>query len=521
MKIATKITAGYGVLIALMIISLVYHISLIHQMESINRDLSNVSFRAAVSALQLRRNLDQIKEFTQKFFISGSEYAGQLEDMHKAFGDNLHELRSLARSEKERREVERLSQVWGEFKAMDARRQELAIEATRPPEGGDLLPRLLKQLDQLRVQTELVGEVSQAAIQSQVQESAQAGQRAGRIALAAAAVALVLSILVSSFLIRSISDPLNQLTEGTRAIAAGKFLYQLETSRNDEFAQLARDFNTMTQRLNELDQMKRDFISHVSHELKAPLSSMQETTRLLLEQIPGPLTEKQKRLLELNLQSAKRLFSMIANLLDLSRLEAGVMDYEFKPQDLAPLIQTVLAELEARAREKNLCLQAELPPPPVMVECDGDCIVQVISNLLDNAMKFSPKDAAIKIRLDSTTKTPERLSHAGRQKISRVAHRTGFVIIAVSDSGPGVIEAHKEMIFQKFHQVKQGKKRAGQGVGLGLAICRTIVEAHQGAIWVEDNPEGGSVFFVSLPAVAVQRGHVGHRASSAVGVSLE
>src|SRR6266487_5140418 len=99
-------------------------------------------------------------------------------------------------------------------------------------------------------------------------------------------------------------------------------------------------------RIVEVDQMKKDFISHVSHELKAPLASMQETTHLLLERIPGPLTDKQKRLLELNLQSGKRLTRMIGNLLDLSRLEAGIVDYDIQQQDLAELVRNFLEQHE-------------------------------------------------------------------------------------------------------------------------------------------------------------------------------
>ena len=194
------------------------------------------------------------------------------------------------------------------------------------------------------------------------------------ISWSAAAIALVVSFLVSFFIVRSISEPLHHLTEGTRAVAEGKFYYRLDASRNDEFALLAKDFNTMTARLNELDQMKKDFVSHVSHELKGPLASMQETTHMLLEEIPGSLTEKQKRLLDLNLLSSKRLSSMLENLLDMSRLEAGVMEYELTTQELVVLIQTVVSQLEPQALEKTIRVEPDLPAKPLIVECDGDRI---------------------------------------------------------------------------------------------------------------------------------------------------
>src|SRR5678815_513052 len=114
--------------------------------------------------------------------------------------------------------------------------------------------------------------------------------------------------------------------------------------RSYRLLRLKRENGRMVARLVELDQMKKNFISHVSHELKAPLASMQETTHLLLERIPGPLTEKQKRLLDLNLQSGKRLAQMIGNILDLSRLEAGVVDYDIQSADIAELMHNVVLE---------------------------------------------------------------------------------------------------------------------------------------------------------------------------------
>src|SRR5436190_1649591 len=120
------------------------------------------------------------------------------------------------------------------------------------------------------------------------------------------------------------------------------------------FIRLHREHRRVVDRLVDVDQMKKHFISHVSHELKAPLASMQETTHLLLEEIPGSLTEKQKRLLDLNLQSGKRLAQMIGNILDLSRLEAGTVEYDMRPSDIAELMHNVVLELSEDARRKSL-----------------------------------------------------------------------------------------------------------------------------------------------------------------------
>jgi two-component system sensor histidine kinase GlrK len=238
----------------------------------------------------------------------------------------------------------------------------------------------------------------------------------------------------------------------------------------------------MSERLGELDRMKKDFVSHVSHDLKAPLASIRQIMHLLLQEIPGELNEQQKELIRLSYNSAERLSAMVGNLLDISRLEAGSMEYDIAAHDLVPLINGVTEEFYVQAREKGIRLRVECDHAAVFVECDRDRIVQVIGNLFENALKFSPNGADI---------------------VTRVGlGRGGEILISVSDSGPGVPDGHKENIFHKFHQIKQGRKIAGQGVGLGLAICKTVVEAHRGQIWVEDNPNGGSVFYFVLHPAA-------------------
>src|SRR5215831_10125730 len=139
-------------------------------------------------------------------------------------------------------------------------------------------------------------------------------------------------------------------------------------------ARLVAENKHMAGRLIEVDQIKKNFISHVSHELKAPLASMQETTHLMLEQIPGPLTEKQRRLLELNMQSGKRLAQMIGNILDLSRLEAGIVEYDTQTSDVADLMHSIVLELSPQAREKSLRILTDIQREPLLVDCDPNRI---------------------------------------------------------------------------------------------------------------------------------------------------
>ncbi len=266
---------------------------------------------------------------------------------------------------------------------------------------------------------------------------------------------------------------------------------------------LLAEYKRVEGKLVEVDHVKKNFISHVSHELKAPLASMQETTHVLLEGIPGSLTEKQRRLLELNLQSGKRLAKMIGNILDLSRLEAGIVDYEMQTADIADMIHNVVMELSGEARMKSLRVLTDIQREPLMVECDPNRMVQLFTNLFENAVRFSNRGGMISVHARSVQQLPS-MPQPARARLASTPSSHGFAMTWISDSGPGIEDSHKENIFHMFHQVKKGKKMPGESLGLGLAISRAVVEAHHGTIWVEDNLSGGAVFFVLLPKAAAK-----------------
>src|SRR5207249_774677 len=180
---------------------------------------------------------------------------------------------------------------------------------------------------------------------------------------------------------------------------------------------LKKQNQRMSARLVEIDQMKKNFISHVSHELKAPLASMQETTHLILERIPGPLTDKQKRLLDLNLQSGKRLAQMIGNILDLSRLEAGIVEYDMQPSDVADLMHNVVLELSHQAREKSLRILTDIQRDALLVDCDPNRMVQLFTNLLENAIRFSNRGGFIGVHVRSLRQFP-RMPQSARARVA-------------------------------------------------------------------------------------------------------
>lgn len=487
MKVASKVAVGSGILLLVLGAAMVYQLTLVRGLVGVHRELSTAKTRAAKIALDAIGVIEEMEESVRKLYVSRDRrYATKIDSLRRTFGDGLGELLLLRVSGEEEARLARLSAAWRALPATPA-----SEEATD----------LVDPLRTLRDETEAFLAAVEEGIDAQVEDSATTSDVALGIALAVVAAAVAVSLLVVGLTVRSINEPLRRLIAGTRAVAEGEFDVELDTSRGDEFSHLAADFNVMVNRLGELDEMKRELLSHVSHELKTPLATLQETQRILLEELPGPLNEGQRRLLELNLKSSERLSRLISKLLDLSRLEAGELAYDFAVCDLGELVTDAVTELGPWAREHQVGVETRLPSEPFEIRCDGDRLIQVVENLVENAIKFSPPESVVRVRLRFAATPPTGLpSETLPSALYGREGGSGAVLVTVSDSGPGVPDAEKKKIFEKFHQA--GPRRGGSvgGAGLGLAICHGIVEAHQGAIWVTDNSPAGSIFWLLLPA---------------------
>ncbi|HSW38355.1 MAG TPA: HAMP domain-containing protein [Acidobacteriota bacterium] len=269
MNIITRISAGYILLIAIMLGLVIFQIVTINRMQSINRALSTISFQNTLTCLQAFRVLDQVEEYARKSFaLADPNYRNLLKESQGDFESALVALRENAVAEEEQAELERLSDYWYSFTANLLRsRQEMLPKETA-------LPAILQEdLERLDIQTRTVYQAMLRQMSSKVETSRNTGETAAMMFWFSAFAFLSISILVSFLILRSVSKPLAHLMEGTRAIAEGKFFYRLDTSRNDEFSQLAKDFNAMTRRLDEMDCLNKDSVSNVSQGLEAEKKS--------------------------------------------------------------------------------------------------------------------------------------------------------------------------------------------------------------------------------------------------------
>jgi signal transduction histidine kinase len=249
----------------------------------------------------------------------------------------------------------------------------------------------------------------------------------------------------------------------------------------------------------EIGQAASQFFRHLVHELKQPVASLQQSIYLLFDEVQGPLTVEQRRILEIQLRSANRVSNCIENLGDLFRLEGGAADYQLEAQDLVSLIEELVRGFEFRSRERRVEIKVDFSARPLFIECDRIPISRAIGHVIENAIKFSPLGGTIKIRAEYVLQIPLQSPQISTQQMSESGSGRGFIVVTIADSGPGIPESRREAIFEKFYQIKENGETYQQGLGIGLTICRSIVKAHHGTVWVEDNPAGGSLFSLLLP----------------------
>jgi two-component system sensor histidine kinase GlrK len=302
----------------------------------------------------------------------------------------------------------------------------------------------------------------------------EAGASARRMAVISFLITVLLAILLSFFITRSITNPLMKLVKKTREISTGVFHCDLEVSTPPEIVELSEAFTLMCDRLQEVDKIKAHFFAMISHELKTPLTTIKEGTSLLLEGVGGSITEKQDRLLTIIATESKRLTSLVNSILDLSKMEAGMMMYTFEQEAMGPLIEQVVREIVPYAEAKRIHIVTQMNTDSSVCRMDGERILDLLRNLVGNAIKFTPEGGQVTIAAN-------RLNDGLK--------------VSVSDSGPGIPPDKLTTIFEKYESSDQKR-----GTGLGLAIVKHIVAAHGGKVWVESNPGEGSRFIFVLPS---------------------
>jgi signal transduction histidine kinase len=305
---------------------------------------------------------------------------------------------------------------------------------------------------------------------------------------AIALFALGLSVVVSAAMARRFTTPLRRLTEASRGLAEGDLSRRVPPSQvragSSELAELAVQFNAMADRLEESVEIirrdrdrSRDFLADVSHELRTPLAALRTFNELLHEGADADPAARAE-FIESSGQQIERLDWLAQNLLELSKLDSGLVLLDLRPDDLRAAVESAVEQSASAARKRGLEMTLHLPAAPVRIRHDPQRMGQVVANLVANAVKFTGRGGSVAVDVAAT---PDGAR------------------IDVVDTGVGIDATELPHIFERFYRGSRANEARGSGSGLGLAIARSIVEMHGGGIVVESGVGSGSRFTVTLP----------------------
>jgi signal transduction histidine kinase len=283
---------------------------------------------------------------------------------------------------------------------------------------------------------------------------------------ALAAMALVF------FLSRGMTRPLREMVSAADAMARGDYSRRVNTSSHDEVGTLAAAFNEMAAELAETDRVRRDLVANVSHELRTPITALQVALENLVDGVASPEPETFRTMLT----QVERLGRLVQQLLDLSRLEAGVVPLAREEFRVEPLLTHAVREQQLNDRKVDV--EVEVEPDDLTADGDPERVHQVVANLLENAVRFTPSGGIVQVRA------------------SRTDHG---VTIEVIDEGPGIPESERARVFERFYRADAARSSLDGGAGLGLAIARWIVDLHGGDIHPERREPHGCRMVVNLP----------------------
>ncbi|HEX2089197.1 MAG TPA: ATP-binding protein [Actinomycetota bacterium] len=293
--------------------------------------------------------------------------------------------------------------------------------------------------------------------------------------LVAGAIAAFIALAMARFLARGMTQPLRDMAEAARGMARGDYRQRVHTMSRDEVGRLAEAFNRMAGEMEGVERLRHDLVANVSHELKTPISALRARLENLLDGVEKPTPE----ILEVMLNQSERLSRLVDQLLDLSQLESGGVPLAREPVEFSSLVQRVTSDVTASRPERTVQVRSEVPPDLPMVEADPERLHQVLFNLLDNAYRFTPTGGVVTVR---------------------AARENGALRVSVQDTGPGIPAEHLPLVFERFYRADPSRSRNDGGTGIGLAIARSVVEAHGGKIWAESTVGKGATFSFVLPA---------------------
>ena len=295
---------------------------------------------------------------------------------------------------------------------------------------------------------------------------------------------IIVFLFVGYFISRRITKPVEELTAANEKLRNQDFKARVNIKSGDEIELLGNIFNKTAEALenldkekNQIDKAKTEFLSITSHELRSPMTPMKAQLQMVLGDYFGKLNKEQRESLQIVLNNTERLDKIIVDFLEISRIEAARLKFNFIKADLAKTIDNVVNEMKGFMPEKNIKIEIKAEKLPT-IEVDPDRVSQVLRNLINNAIKFSPENSKIEISA----------------KLFK-----GMILFSVKDNGVGISEKDQRRLFEPFYQADNMYQHKTGGTGLGLAISKGIVESQNGKIWLVSQLSKGTIFYFTVP----------------------
>lgn len=467
-----RLTAGYLVVLLLLGASNVYAILKLSEFNAIILGSYNEDIRSLDLGKRLADTIFSQRRYEQKYLLTQDPALyRQFQAAKEDFEKSLAELTLLASPD-----------TWDSIGKINANHQryrflvESEVKYITENSGYDRSRyRMEKEqsADAILDALDKLEKLSRGEFQTKAKIVGEAGASARGVAIITFLATVLLVVLFAFLITRSITKPLMELVRKTREIPSGIFTCNLAVSAPPEIIGLTEAFNRMCWKLKDTERMKADFFAMISHELKTPLTTIREGTNLLMEGACGSPTDKQNRLLTIIAAESNRLTTLVHSILNLSKMEAGMMKYNFTDETITNLIDQAVNEITPYAEAKGLHvarkIAGDLPP----CRMDAERILDVLRNLIGNAVKFTPGEGRITVAANTVE---------------------GGVEVSISDTGAGIPPDRLETIFEKYESSDQKK-----GTGLGLAIVKHIIAAHGGKVWAKSEPGEETSFIFVLP----------------------
>lgn len=474
MKLASKIFLTSSLVIVVLAGVGILSLRAVDRLVSVNREITTQTVPALRVTGAVRDAMLALVGLEARFLLLGDPYGALWEERAASVGEDLGRLRGLATGPGEGAHLAEATAAFERYRRLVADERELVARGERRRALG--IAEREGRARALEVEAaidRLTGATYARMVEAQA-EAARLEARTWTGVLLALGAAVGLALLGTAIVATRMTRSLRALSAATADVAAGAFREPIRVETRDELGELAHSFNAMAAQIRRMEETKDEFFAMISHELRSPLTSVREAAHLLRDEVPGPLGEKQARLVQIIGRSSDRLLRLVNQILELSGLRAGTLPLERRRVDLEHVIGRAVEELRPQAEEASVLVLHEQVGPDFYVLGDEERLVELVVNLVANAIRFTPKGGRITARLVA----------AG-----------GEVELQVEDTGVGIPAGDLPYIFESYRQARRDRR----GTGLGLAIVRGIAQAHGGRVTVESREGKGSRFTVLLP----------------------